>query len=297
MEPRVVRAPDGRELEVFDCGATDGVPVLVHHGTPSSGLPYAPHVRDAEEKGIRLIGYSRPGYGRSTPRPGRTVADAAADVEAICDTLGLERICSWGISGGGPHVLACAALLPERVAAAASLASVAPYGAEGLDWLAGMGESNLDEFGAVAEGRDALTAFLERERARMPRANPEQLLEAWSTLLSEADAAVVTGAFAEYLLETTQHGIGERLDGWLDDDLAFEAPWGFELAQIAVPVQLWQGEQDRFVPYAHGEWLAARIPGVEARLTPEDGHLTLIERRVPEVHAWLLERFEGRLAR
>lgn len=293
MEPRVVRAPDGRELEVFDCGATDGVPVLVHHGTPSSGLPYAPHVRDAEAKGIRLIGYSRPGYGRSTPQPGRTVADAAADVEAICDTLGLERICSWGISGGGPHVLACAALLPERVAAAASLASVAPYGAEGLDWLAGMGESNLEEFGAVAEGRDVLEAFVGHERDQILAATTEQLLEVWSSLLSEADAAVVGGAFADYLLAVTRHGVGARLDGWIDDDFAFERPWGFDLAQIRVPVQLWQGGQDRFVPLAHGEWLAARIPGVEARLSPEDGHLTLTERRVPEVHAWLLDQFRG----
>lgn len=293
MEPRIVRAPDGRELEVFDCGATDGVPVLVHHGTPSSGLPYARHVRDAEEKGIRLVGYSRPGYGRSTSQAGRTIADAAADVEAICDTLGLERICSWGISGGGPHVLACAALLPERIAAAASLASVAPYEAAGLDWLAGMGEGNVEEFAAAVEGRDALESYVAEHGAELLAASPEQIVEVLATLLSEADAAVLTGAFAEYMLESTRHGIGERVDGWVDDDLAFARPWGFDVAAIRVPLQLWQGELDRFVPFAHGEWLAARIPGVDARLSAGDGHLTLIERRVPEVHAWLLERFAG----
>ncbi|HET8607694.1 MAG TPA: alpha/beta fold hydrolase [Gaiellaceae bacterium] len=293
MEPRIVRAPDGRELEVFDCGATDGVPVLVHHGTPSSGLPYARHVRDAEEKGIRLVGYSRPGYGRSTSQAGRTIADAAADVEAICDTLGLERICSWGISGGGPHVLACAALLPERIAAAASLASVAPYEAAGLDWLAGMGEGNVEEFAAAVEGRDALESYVAEHGAELLAASPGQIVEVLATLLSEADAAVLTGAFAEHMLESTRHGIGERVDGWVDDDLAFARPWGFDVAAIRVPLQLWQGELDRFVPFAHGEWLAARIPGVDARLSAGDGHLTLIERRVPEVHAWLLERFAG----
>src|SRR5690348_5574117 len=140
--------PDGRTLRVHEAGAAEGPVVLVHQGTPMSGRLYEPHMRDAEKRGIRLLAYDRPGYGGSSPAPDRSVADAAADSAALADALGIERFAVWGISGGGPHALACAAQLPDRVVATASLASVAPIDAEGLDWLAGMGEMNLEEFAA-----------------------------------------------------------------------------------------------------------------------------------------------------
>jgi pimeloyl-ACP methyl ester carboxylesterase len=143
---RTVQGPDGRTLAVEEAGDPAGRPVLIHNGTPNSRLIYAPVDADAKARGLRLISYDRPGYGGSSPHPGRTVADCAADVRAICATLGIDRLATWGISGGGPHVLACAALLPDLVVAAASLASPAPRGAEGLDWFAGMGQDNVDDF-------------------------------------------------------------------------------------------------------------------------------------------------------
>src|SRR5439155_24521589 len=190
----------------------------------------------------------------------------------------------WGISGGGPHALAAAALLPERVAAVAALASAAPYDAEGLDFFAGMGEKNVEEFGVIFEGEEAHRASMEEQRAQLLEAKPEDLLDLWQTLLGPADREVATGAFAAELLEHVRAGIGPGGDGWLDDDLAFVGPWGFDLGAIRIPVLLWQSEQDKFVPFGHGVWLAEHIPGVEARLTPDDGHLTLIRRRIPEVH-------------
>jgi pimeloyl-ACP methyl ester carboxylesterase len=288
MLERTLVTPDGRELRICEAGAADGLAVVVHNGTPMSRLLFRPHVEDAEKRGIRLIGYDRPGYGGSTPHPGRIVADAAHDVEAIADALGIEHLGTWGISGGGPHALACAALLPERVVAAASLAGVAPYPAEGLDWFAGMGEANVIEFGLALEGRDALEPFHRQELDGMLEAGPDGLTEAIRTLLSPVDEAVLTGETAEYLFEATRLGSEERLDGWLDDDIAFTKPWGFELDQIQVPVLLWQGAEDRFVPFAHGEWLARRIPTVDARLSSDDGHVTLLSRRVPQVHEWLV---------
>jgi pimeloyl-ACP methyl ester carboxylesterase len=293
MGEATVRAKDGRELRVVEAGAADGLAVLVHNGTPMSRLLFRPCVEDAEQRGIRLIGYDRPGYGGSTPHPGRNVADAARDVAAIADALDIDRLATWGISGGGPHALACAALLPERVVAAASLASVAPYPAEGLDWFAGMGEANVAEFGLTLEGRDALEPFLRHERDAMLAAGPAGLAEAMRTLLSPADHAVFTGETADYMFEAFRAGNEERLDGWLDDDLAFAKPWGFELEQIDVPVLLWQGAEDRFVPFAHGEWLARRTPAVDARLSHDDGHLTLLVRRLGEVHGWLVAVHEG----
>jgi pimeloyl-ACP methyl ester carboxylesterase len=246
-------------------------------------------VRDAAERGIRLIAYDRPGYGGSDRRAGRTVADVAADIDAVADALGLERFGTWGASGGGPHALACAALL-ERCAVAATFAGAAPYGEPELDFMAGMGEDNLREFGAALEGEDALRPLLEEFAAGVRGATAEQLAEEMRTLLSPPDAAALTGAFAEHLLgsfhEATRPGVG----GWLDDDLAFVRPWGFSVADIAVPVQVWQGDQDLMVPHAHAEWLAGHIPGAEVHMSPGDGHLTVVENHLGEVHAWLAER-------
>jgi pimeloyl-ACP methyl ester carboxylesterase len=286
-----IQTTDGRRLFMREAGDPSGVPVLFLNGTPGSSLMYEPHVRDAEEKGIRLVSWDRPGYGRSTRHEGRRVADDAANATAVCDALGVDRFCVWGISGGGPHALALAALLPDRCAAAAALAPVAPYDAEGLDFTEGMGEQNIEEFGAIFEGEERHREVLERDRAELMSITPEQLVEAWQSLLGPADVGVTNGRLAAYILDAMRDGIGQSLDGWFDDDIAFTRPWGFELDAITVPVLHWQGEQDKFVPFGHGVWLSERIPNVESRLTAEDGHLTLAERRIPDVHAWLLERF------
>lgn len=288
-----IETPDGRVLAVMEGGDPAGPAVVVHHGTPMSRLLYGPNLADAEARGLRLIGYDRPGYGDSTPQPGRTVADAATDVATIADALGIDRFATWGISGGGPHALACAALLPERVVAAASLAGAAPYEAEGLDFLAGMGEGNVKEFGLILEGREKLEPFLCAERDALLAAGQEGLAEGMRTLLTPVDAAAFTGETAEFLFESLRVGSANRIDGWLDDDLAFVKPWGCSVEQISVPVLLWQGAEDRFVPLAHGEWLASRIPTCQAHLSPEDGHITLLVRRVGGVHEWLAAAFEN----
>ena len=283
-----VRTRDGRALEVHEEGDPAGLPVIVHHGTPMSGLPYGPHVELAREQGIRLIGYDRPGYGGSTRHDGRRVADCAADVVAIADALRLERFATWGVSGGGPHALACAALCDERLAAVASLASVAPYEAEGLDWLDGMGEENHVEFGKALAGEHELRSYLEREAEDVCNAQPEDLRRLMETLLGDEDRAVLTGRLAEYMIECDLHALAPGVDGWVDDDLAFAQEWGFDVADITRPVLLLHGEDDRFVPVSHGRWLAARIPDVEARIDAADGHLTLLERRMREANEWLL---------
>jgi pimeloyl-ACP methyl ester carboxylesterase len=283
-----VHARDGRALEVHEDGDPSGLPVIVHHGTPMSGLAYEPHAALAREQGIRLLGYDRPGYGGSTRHAGRKVADCVADVADIADALGLDRFATWGVSGGGPHTLACAALCDGRLVATASLASVAPYEAEGLDWMAGMGEENHVEFGKTLEGEDALRPYLEQEAEGMRRAAPDDLLQLLETLLGDEDRAVLTGRFAEYMIDCDIHALEPGVDGWLDDDFAFAQPWGFSFEQISVPVLLVHGEDDRFVPVSHGRWLAERIPGAEARIAAADGHLTLFERRMREVNDWLL---------
>jgi pimeloyl-ACP methyl ester carboxylesterase len=277
-------------LQVLERGDPDGTPLLFHNGTPNSRLMYEPQVRLAERQGIRLISYDRPGYGGSTPQPGRAVADCAQDVRAIVAGLGIERLAVSGISGGGPHALACAALLPDLVPAVAVLASSAPWGADGLDYFAGMGDLNVEDTRLFLEDQAAARAKCEQDRLEELEVSAEQLHEALKTLLSPADAAALTGELAQYIVDCNRSGLAPGAEGWWEDDVAFMQPWGFELGSIRTPVLLYHGRQDRFVPFGHGEWLAAQIPGVEAVLSDEDGHLTLIERHLEQIHAWLLER-------
>jgi pimeloyl-ACP methyl ester carboxylesterase len=285
-----VRSSDGRELRLLSGGDASGRPVLVHGGTPNSRLLAGAWLRDAESRGIRLISYDRPGYGGSSAQPGRCVADCASDVRAIADALGIEKMAVWGYSGGGPHALACAALLPEIVSAVATVASVAPYGAEGLDWYAGMGEDNVEGFKLLVEDPQAARLKTAEERVQALQATPETLAEGWASLVSAADAAVLNGELASFLVDSLKEGLSAGDAGWWDDGVAEMSPWGFDLGAIALPVQLWHGAEDRFVPVQHGRWLSERIPGVEAHLTEEDGHLTLLANRVPEVHDWLLRQ-------
>ena len=223
------------------------------------------------------------------PHPGRTVADCAADVRAICTDLGIDRLATWGVSGGGPHVLACAALLPDLVSAAASLASLAPFGADGLDYFAGMGQDNVDDTRLFLADKAAARAKTEQDREDELAASPDDLATVIASLLTPTDAAVLTGELAKFLASSTADGLAPGAQGWFDDNCMI-LPWGFDLADISVPVLLLHGRQDMFVPFGHGEWLAAAHSWRRGPAAGDDGHLTLFQYRVPEVHAWLSER-------
>jgi pimeloyl-ACP methyl ester carboxylesterase len=268
--------PDGRTLEYVVGGPADGLPLVLHHGTPSAALLFGPLTDVAARHGLRTVMPGRPGYAGSTARPGRSVADVATDVAALLDALGAERFLTAGWSGGGPHALACAALLPGRCLAAASIAGVAPYAAEGLDWLGGMGAENVAEFGAAAAGEPELTAFLEREAAGLADVRAADIVAAFGDLVSEVDKAALTGGFAEYLAASFRAAVSSGIAGWRDDDLAFLADWGLRLGDLTVPVAVWQGGEDRMVPFDHGRWLAAQLAGAEVHLEPAEGHLSLL---------------------
>ena len=292
MEERTypIETPDDRSLLIHEGGVRDGPTVFYLHGTPMSGRLYGPHVEDATQRGLRLISYDRPGYGGSTAQPGRSVGDAARDVATVADHLGVERFGVWGISGGGPHALACAALLGPRVVAAVALASPAPYPAEGLDWLGSTGESNIEEFHAALRGPEPLATFLTPLRAMYFRSDRRAVDQELESLLTPTDRQAYSGALRDFLLSSAREALAPGLAGWRDDDLAFVRPWGFDLRSIRLPVTVWQGREDLFVPFAHGKWLAERVPHAVGKLSEEDGHLTLYQRRIPEVHAWLASR-------
>jgi len=273
---------DGRHLDVVTAGPEAGMPLVFHYGTPGSPVPFPPMVDAAARLGLRTVLYARPGYAGSTPHPGRRVADAAADTAAVLDALGLDRFVTAGWSGGGPHAIACAALLPDRCAGAVSIAGVAPYGPPDLDWTAGMGPENVDEFGAAAAGEEALTRFLAPIAGDRSFVVASELAEALGGLLSDVDRGYLTGDFAEFLADTFRGALEQGPVGWRDDDLAFVTDWGVPLDRAA-GIAIWQGSEDRMVPYPHGQWLAAHLPGARAHLLPGEGHLSIVVGRFAEI--------------
>jgi pimeloyl-ACP methyl ester carboxylesterase len=271
-----VPSEGGRSLDVALAGPEDGTLILLHEGTPASSAHlFEPLVEAGTERGLRHATYARPGYRGSTRDAGRSVADCVADVVAVADALGTERFHVAGWSGGGPHALATAALLPERVLSAATIAGVAPADAEGLDWTAGMGKENVEEFGAAMAGEEELRTFLESAAPEIAEASGEQLHAALGDLISEVDREALSGELADHMAATLHDALATGIWGWFDDDRAFVRDWGFDLTAIEVPVAVWQGGQDRMVPFAHGEWLASHVSGATAHLLPEHGHLSL----------------------
>ena len=227
MPPKPITLPDGRSLTAYDGGDPAGAPVVFHHGTPSSGRPFDGHVALAEDLGLRLVSYDRAGYGDSTRDAGRSVADVAKDIAALADSLGLERFATWGISGGGPHALACAALLRERVAAVATIASVGPPDADDLDFTAGMAEGNILEFGLAHEGEEALRPALLAEAEGLAGLDVDAMVEAFAPFCSDVDYAALAGELGAYSHECFRTALSRGVDGWVHDDLAFTRPWGF----------------------------------------------------------------------
>lgn len=254
------------------------MPLVFHHGTPGGVAVYPPMVGAAAERDLRLVVYARPGYGGSSPAPGRTVADAAADVAAILDELGEHQFLTAGWSGGGPHALACARLLPDRCLAAASLSGVAPYGADGLDWLAGMAADNVSEFTAALAGEAKLSELLTAVVSLLQDITGAQLADGFGELVSPADrAALQDTELADWVAAMFRSGLRSGIAGWRDDDLAFTRDWGFSSGGPgdSAPVAVWQGDDDRMVPFAHGTWLAARIPAARAHYARGTGHMNL----------------------
>jgi len=263
-----------------------GKPVFLLHGTPGSRVGPLPRQGLLYRLGVRLITYDRPGYGQSDRQTGRRVSDVASDVEAIADQLGLGRFAVVGRSGGGPHALACAALIPNRVTRTAVLVGLAPREAEGLDWFEGMTETNVTDYTKAMQGRSRLAAHL-KPAALEIKDDPVQLVNSLYDELTEADRWVVadTGIRA-MLVDNYAEALRKSPDGWIDDAMAFCSPWGFDPADISVPTWLWHGEDDVFSPASHSRWLASRIPTAKMTIQPGVAHFHALH-VLPDLLPWL----------
>ncbi|MHA5051348.1 alpha/beta fold hydrolase [Streptomyces sp. SD15] len=282
-----VRTADGRLLRVDVSGDPSGRPVFLLHGTPGSRIGPRPRPMFLYQRGTRLISYDRPGYGGSDRRPGRRVVDVVQDVAAVADAFEVERFAVVGRSGGGPHALACAALLPERVTRAAALVGLAPRDAEGLDWFAGMAQSNISEFRTAFTDPERFEAGLIPRSAAIRR-NPARLLDELRCDLTDDDRQIVSDTgIRSMLLRNYQEALRTSPYGWIDDVLALTGHWGFDLAEIRVPVLLWHGAMDAFSPASHASWLAERIPRATVAVEPTAAHFGALP-VLPKVLNWLL---------
>jgi pimeloyl-ACP methyl ester carboxylesterase len=272
-----VTGPEGRTLEVMTGGAADGFPLLFHYGSPSAVSPDPRLDRICVDLGLRLVSYTRPGYGGSTPRrsPGRIVDDVA-DMRAVLDAEGVGGFLTLGWSGGGPRALAAAALLPDRCLAAATLAGVAPYDAPGLDWFAGMGPENVEDVEAALQGQAIYEELLERTMPPVFAATADDIVASFGQLVTPVDATALTGEIAEHVAASSHRAGAQGVVGARDDGLAIISPWGFDVTAIPVPVAVWQGRQDAMVPFDHGVWLADHIPGARRHLFEDEGHISLV---------------------
>lgn len=267
-----IKTPDGRALTYVERGALEGVPVIVCHGTPGSRLSRHPDAGLYERHGVRMVAYDRPGYGLSDPKPGRTVAAAAADIEAIADSLGLDRFAVVGGSGGAPHALGCGALLGDRVLRVGALVTPAPSDTSDFDFFDGLAEINVKEFGAALEGPEAVEAFIQPYADQL-RSDPDAVIEEIVSELPDVDRAIAEREeFRAIMRESFAEAVRQGVRGWADDDLAFAKPWGFEPEDVHAEVRLWQGELDVLAPRTHGEYVASRLPNARFELLEGGGH-------------------------
>ena len=274
MKPEFFTTKDGNRIDFFDSKQGEGL-LIYHHGTPAAGPMDDFIVETAAKNNLRVVELVRPGYGNSTRIKNRNVAQIAGIAIELADHLGHDKFVSMGWSGGGPHVLATVAHKSNRCVAGVCIAGVAPFEAEGLDFLANMGEDNIVEFGAALESEEALTTFMAGAYALLKDVQGSEVIDAMASLLPPADREILTGEYAEHEAMVFRWAIANGTDGWFDDDIAFTRHWGFDLKDIKHPVSIWQGSEDLMVPTAHGKWLTNYVPNSSAHLLDGHGHLSI----------------------
>ena len=267
---------EGRTVGYAD-GEGDGVAVLWCHGGPGSRLEPAGLAGDAG--GLRLVGIDRPGYGLSTPRPGRSIADWVPDGLAVADHLDIDRFVTVGVSTGGAYALALAAEAPERV-----LGVIACCALTDMRWDEGrvlMDRNGMNEIWSAPD-RDAAIALAVQQ---FGEDGSKIGTVADGSSLPEADLALFTDPeWLAGLLSNTQAMFAQGVVGYADDRIADGPGWhSFDVARITCPVTVLHGDADTLAPVENAPHTATIVPGAELRIVEGLGHFSIVREVVPEI--------------
>ena len=289
MIEKSITLPDGRLLGYGLYGNPLGIPILDFHGIPGSRCEAALIASSLKRDDLCFIGFDRPGYGISTPKRNYKIIDIPADVAALVDHLNLQRFIALGFSGGGPFALACAAQMPERLAATGVVSGVGPSEV-GSD---GMHDSNKKKFN-LAQRMPALARMMLQAGFTNLRRHPDQLglqLNKLWQQMPEADQKVLQHEdFSQGIMDITLDAIRQTVTGWVDEEILMTRPWQFNLADLqAENLFLWHGEKDRNVPISMAKATAERIPGCQAKFLPDEGHLSLLYNHGEEIISTLVK--------
>jgi pimeloyl-ACP methyl ester carboxylesterase len=264
---------DGRALGYAVWGDPHGQAVFLFHGSPSSRM-FAPDPAVTAGRGVRLVTIDRPGYGRSDPSSGRQILDWPADVAQLANALALQQFAVMAHSSGGPYALACALAMPERVSSVVLASCVAPLDELTPD-LVGVADdeqhlvelSRSDPESAAAMIADSASWLLEEPDRflAVPRPEPD------ARLLQEPP---VRQMFAASVREAVRRG----LDGYISDALLERRPWGYRLGDVMLPVAVWHGAHDGYIPQVHAEIMASLLRNSRLRLDFDLGHGLVLTR-------------------
>jgi pimeloyl-ACP methyl ester carboxylesterase len=275
-----VALSDGRQLAYTDLGGPSSPVVMYFHGAPTSRLDLAVFGDAFAESGVRVVSADRPGYGGSSPQPGRRLENWPSDVAALAGHLGVERFAVLALSSGGPYAVACAALLPERVASAGIVAGVTDFG-----WPGAWSGYSEDEVTIMRIGDEArAVAWCEARYG----ADGRGFMEAGLGELAPADhAALEDEALATALMTTVGEGFRQGVGGYAQDITVQGRPWSFDAAVVNAPVWILHGDADTVVPVAHARHTAELIPGARLLTWPDEGHISIFT-KVPDLIADLI---------
>lgn len=277
-------AADGRNLCVDSNGDGSAKPILTFHGSPGSRLMTYGSADQAASMCVRLLSYDRPGYGHSASRAGRTVVDCVDDVLRIVDGLHIDRFAVLVVSGGGPHALATAALLPVRITAVATLCGLGPMAQRGFDAWAGMTPTREAELRVFYDDPAQFRSNLEAMRTRYLALADEDVVA------QHASATIAANLPLDYfrgVIARIKVGRALGIEGMWEDHCAHCSPWGCDVKAIEAPTKMWHRTADVNIPFQHAVWLAENIPSAELQLVEGESHLSLVASCWADALLWL----------
>jgi len=261
-------------LGFAEYGDASGKAVFHFNGSGGSRLEHPQDLSILTDLGVRLISTDRPGHGISDPQPGRKLLDWPDDVGQLADHLGIDSFYIEGWSAGGPHALACAYKIPDRILAGALISGLAPPDRpnpyEGLPFA-------MKTLMIIGRNVPSLVYLFRRMMRKNLQGDPDKMGDRLKSSFPPPDQkAIEESGSGDWLIENIQEGYSQGGDGPAQDDILINTSWGFKLQDIQVRFDVWQGEVDKNVPLNQGVYQDKLLPNSRLTVLPGQAHLYLL---------------------